>query len=127
MDEKTKNIAKGISIFILVGLICISVLFVLNLVSCVSLPKEIKGEPMQCTEMRHIAYYSAVTPKDKMTEGSVSESVRACNSTLRYSECKKDRQSYVDSHPKTGDRYIDLLTDNIAKGIMDTCLLNLKP
>lgn len=127
MSENNIKILKSIGALILFITSIVVIFIAINSISCVSMPKFIDGEPMQCAEAKQMAYLAAATPKEKITEGIVTESVRSCNAMLRYKECKNDRQVYLDAHPASGDRYADLLSDNIAKGIMDTCLLNLKP
>lgn len=130
MTDQTKKIIGVIGFILLCSMVVIVGLLALNSLSCVSMPKEIKGEPMICAEAKQWAYLAAATDKSKTVPESVStEGIRSCAALLRYKYCKEEREQYLESQKQNvgQDNWRNYLIETKGEAIFKDCLLNNKP
>lgn len=98
MRDKPKDIIIYIGMLTISIAIALGIIFVFNTLSCVSKPEIIKDEPMICSEAKQLVYYATVTKNKSLPESVSTESVRGCIATIRYNDCKKERDVFYAEH-----------------------------
>lgn len=98
MRDNPKDIIIYAGMLIVAIAAAFAFIFVINTLSCVSKPEIIKDEPMICSEAKQLVYYATVTKNQSLPESVSTESVRGCIATIRYNDCKKERDSFYSEH-----------------------------
>lgn len=122
------NILKWGSIIMLqVGILSGIILLFSSLgLSCVSVPKKVKNEPIICEKASQWSYLAIKDKSGKFPESVSTSGVYSCVDTLKVQTCNEERRKYFAEHEPTGDKYNDLMTSNRGDRIYDSCMSDMK-
>lgn len=98
MRDKPKDILIYFGMLIVAIAVAFAFIFIINTLACISKPELIKDEPMICSEAKQLVYYATVTKNQSLPESVSTESVRGCIATIRYNDCSKRRDEFLDKH-----------------------------